>query len=383
MAELLIDSTRLVVRLLKRRLPTGVDRVCLAYVRQYAATARAVLQRGHFGVILPQSLSRQLFATLLEPDQQIVRRTVGVLLRSICQARAPPCPGSILLNVGHSGLEQPHYAAWLRRRQLRPIYMVHDLIPVTHPEYCRPRERERHERRMETVLHTASAVVTNSRVTLQALGAYAAGRGITMPPALAAPLAGAALQAGRSSRPLPEPYFVMLSTIEPRKNHWTILQVWRRLIERLGAQAPRLVVIGQRGWECQNVVELLDRCPVLRGFVIQKSDCSDVELGSYLGHAQALLFPSFVEGFGLPLIEALSLGVPAIASDLSVFREIAGDIPDYLDPLDATGWMNGIDSYRDSRSRARTTQLQRLTKFKAPTWLAHFEQFEQLLGQVC
>src|SRR5205807_2089715 len=80
--------------------------------------------------------------------------------------------GSMLLNIGHSGPEQPQYVAWLRRRGLRPVFMIHDVIPVTHPEYCRPPERQRHMRRLDAVLRTASAVITNSRATLRALSEY-------------------------------------------------------------------------------------------------------------------------------------------------------------------------------------------------------------------
>src|SRR5580698_988440 len=97
-----------------------------------------------------------------------------------------------------------------------------------------------------------------------------------------------------------EPYFVILGTIEPRKNHWLLLQVWRRLVERLGDRTPRLVVIGQRGWECENAVDMLERCEELRGVVTELPACPDVELTSYLRHARALLFPSFAEGYGMP-----------------------------------------------------------------------------------
>jgi glycosyltransferase involved in cell wall biosynthesis len=197
--------------------------------------------------------------------------------------------------------------------------MVHDLIPVSHPQYCRPNEALRHERRIATVLRTAAAVVTNSSATLLELSAFAVSRGFSMPPSVAAPLAAAAFpDSGGERRPIAQPYFVMLSTIEPRKNHGMILHLWRRLIGRFGDSAPQLVIIGQRGWECGNVIDMLERCPVLRGRVVQRTGCSDPELANYLRHAQALLFPSFAEGYGLPLIEALSLGVPAIASDLPV-----------------------------------------------------------------
>src|SRR5256885_8786071 len=68
--------------------------------------------------------------------------------------RERSCAGSMLPNIGHSGPEQPQYVAWLRRRGLRPVFMIHDVIPITHPEYCRPPEQQRHIRRLDAVLHT-------------------------------------------------------------------------------------------------------------------------------------------------------------------------------------------------------------------------------------
>jgi glycosyltransferase involved in cell wall biosynthesis len=384
MSDLLIDSTRLVTRLMRGKAPTGIDRVCLAYVERYAPVARVVLHRGPFGIVLPRAPSMQLFSMLLRRGNSSGTQTGDAVVKSpLVRSGSSRHSGSLLLNMGHSGTERPGYADWLRRNRLRPIFMVHDLIPVTHPEYCRPLEAAKHARRMETMLRSAAAVVTNSRATLQALSEYADSRSLPMPPAMAAPLACPAFCGEQRSRPLAGQYFVMLSTIEPRKNHWLILHVWRRLIERFGEQAPRLVVIGQRGWECENVLDLLERCDTLRGFVIEKPGCSDAEVENYLRHAQALLFPSFVEGYGLPLIEALALGVPVLASDLPVFREVAGDIPEYLDPLDGKGWMDRIESYCSPQSRRRAAQLRRISRFRVPTWEAHFELFEGLLEQVC
>jgi len=378
-----IDVTRLVARLMKGRLPTGVDRVCLTYVQRYANRARAALHRGRFNIILPGAASRQLFALLLEPPRNLTRRVVALVAKAALFAwRDRSCAGSMLLNIGHSGPEQPQYVAWLRRRGLRPVFMIHDVIPVTHPEYCRPPERQRHMRRLDAVLRTASAVITNSGATLRALSEYARSRGLAMPPTIAAPLAASAFSADSEQRPLAEPYFVMLSTIEPRKNHWMILQVWRRLVELHGAAAPRLVIVGQRGWECENVLDLLERCESLRGFVLEKSICSDSELVAHLRHARALLFPSFVEGYGLPLVEALNLGVPVLASDLPVFREIVADIPEYLDPLDAIGWMKCIESFSEPNCPLRAAQLRRMSKFAPPTWAKHFALLEQLLRKV-
>ncbi len=67
------------------------------------------------------------------------------------------------------------------------------------------------------------------------------------------------------------PYFVVCSTIEPRKNHLLLLHVWRELVRRDGADAPKLVIVGSRGWKFEAVAALLDRSPALRGHVVEVS----------------------------------------------------------------------------------------------------------------
>ena len=164
----------------------------------------------------------------------------------------------------------------------------------------------------------------------------------------------------------------MLGTIEGRKNHLIILNLWRKLAARLGGDAPHLVIIGQRGWESEQAVDMLERCTPLRSLVTELPECGDAMLCAYLEHARALLFPSFVEGYGMPLIEALDQGTPVIASDLPVFRELVGDIPDYLSPIDGLGWLAAISDYAQPDSAQRAAQIERMRGYRAPDWGAHF-----------
>jgi glycosyltransferase involved in cell wall biosynthesis len=129
-------------------------------------------------------------------------------------------------------------------------------------------------------------------------------------------------------------------------------------------------------------MDLLERAAHVREHVIELPRCSDVQLATYLHHAQALLFPSFAEGYGLPLVEALSAGTPVIASDLPVFKEIAGDIPDYLDPLDGLGWLSLIEAYSATGSAMRDAQKARMRQFVSPSWQQHFEQVDALLEKL-
>jgi len=379
--ELLIDVTRLLARSLEGKLPTGVDRVTLEYVRHFQACSHAVVRYGWRWVILNQRDTQRLFDALLSQHRHlasVVRWYVG---RSYL-LNWRRFPGAWLLNVTHSGLENSGYAEKVSQLGLRAVFFLHDLIPIEYPEYGRSGESGRHQARLHTMYTSGRGIMLNSEATQQSLDAFARRRSIALPPCKIAPLAPAGLPRSESDPPLSDPYFVVLGTIEPRKNHLLLLHVWRQLVEEMGSEAPTLVVIGQRGWECEQVIDLLERNELLKEHVIEKQHCSDAELSNWLGHARALLFPSFAEGYGMPLVEALAMGVPVIASDLAVFREIAGVIPEYLDTLDGPGWKRMIKDYAKTGSAMRTAQCARMVGYDVPTWEQHFARVEEFLETI-
>ena len=381
---MLIDISRLLGRAGQGRLPTGVDRVILAYVARWGGQAEAVLQKGTWRRMVPQAESQALFALVQNPPADFSWQ----LGRLIARACVPPWPsqdakGRAAFYLGHSDLDRPGFAHWLHKTHQKPVFFVHDLIPITHPEYCRAGETQAHTQRMRLALQVGAGVVANSQATLDSLAVFAQQQNLPMPPAVVALLAPAPLPVPDApKRPMAAPYFVVLGTIEPRKNHLLLLHVWRELVGLLGPDAPHLVVIGQRGWECENVVDMLERCSALHGHVHEVGHCSDAQLAAYLAHAQALLFPSFTEGYGMPLAEALMAGVPVIASDLPVFGEFAGDVPQWVSPLDGVGWLRAVMAYTDSQHPERLAQLDRLRAWRAPTWDDHFEVVEDFLERL-
>ena len=379
-APILLDVTRLVWRRWKGRLPTGVDRVCLAYLRHFGPSAQAVVQHEKFRGILDQGASQELFALLGGSGWRFKAGMILGGLGNFAQVTSRG-RGRAYLNIGHTGLNSPGLAQWVQDRDVKPIYFVHDLIPITHPEYCRSQEADKHRERMRTVLTTAAGVIGNSQATLDELGAFGQAEGLPSPPTLAAWLGMEPLVASRAS-PFPRPTFITVGTIEARKNHMLLLDVWSRIIDKLGMDAPQLLIIGQRGWEAEPVFDRLDRDAKLRGHVLEMNECSDAELAAHMSAARALLFPSFTEGYGLPMIEALGLGVPVIASDLPVFREIGGAIPEFIDPVDKDSWEAAILDFAKTGSDAREEQLRRITSFRLPTWSDHFEAVERWLASL-
>ena len=370
--DYLIDVSRLVWRYWSRRLPTGIDRVCLAYLEHFGGRAQAVVQRNGMHFILSRSASERLFRVLLSREPVSRLRLIRALATGVVRLRRKPRRADLLyLNVGHTGLNEPSLPGWISANRLRAIYMVHDLIPLTHPQYCRSQEAEKHARRMDNVLTSAAGVIGNSRATLDELADYAATKGLPMPPAVAAWISGPPPRGCVGTPPLAKPYFVILGTIEGRKNHQLLLDVWEQLVAERGDEAPVLVVIGQRGWEAEIALARLDRIADFNGCVLRFDRCGDDELATWLGGARALLMPSFTEGFGLPVIEALQLGTPVIASDLPVFREIAGDIPAFLEPGDAKAWRRAIESLVDGESE-RARQVSAMRSYRTPIWTDHF-----------
>lgn len=378
---MLIEITRLLDRAMQGRRPTGVDRVGLAYVMHFRERARALVRFAGRWVVFAEADSQRLFDWVIAPVAKSAFRICWLAGKNYVLNCLPPAAGSILLNTGHSGLDGHDYGARVGAYRLRPLYFLHDLIPVAFPEYGRAGEDARHRRRLETMLMTASGLIVNSSATGREFDAYASRLGVTAPPWVAAHLAPPAFPPHAAERPMREPYFAVLGTIEPRKNHLLLLNLWRWMGANIGQHVPRLVIIGQRGWECEQVVDMLERCALLKGSVVELSECDDAALATWLAHAQALLFPSFAEGYGIPLVEALSLGTPVIASDLPVFRELAGDIPEYLDPLDGIGWRQAVLDYTAADSPRRSAQLARMAGWKAPSWEEHFAVVEAFMDR--
>lgn len=289
-----------------------------------------------------------------------------------------PEPGQIYFNIGHTGLDDDGLAIWIVRHGLRAIHLIHDLIPIEAPEFCRVGEADRHIRRMTNALVSASGIIGNSQATLNALRDFAGRHDLPSPAMVAAWLAGDTLPIDAPALTKDHPFFVVVGTIEGRKNHLLLLRVWKRLVERMGDDAPQLILIGQRGWEADSVFAMLDRCPALRGIVVERGRCDDGELAGLLKGARALLMPSFAEGFGMPVVEALRLGTPVIASDLPVFQEIASTIPTFIAPHDGVAWERTILDFCGPASE-RARQVSAMSSYRAPDWPGHFEIVEKWL----
>jgi glycosyltransferase involved in cell wall biosynthesis len=274
-------------------------------------------------------------------------------------------------------LENAEFIARLKRAgDVKLVYVIHDIFLTRYPEFFPAKDARHNRRRMENAARYADTIVFNSDDTRRTFIDSFAGTGLAGE-AIVAPL-GVPLEA-RSTRPSQQsaaPYFVQIGTLEPRKNHELILTLWQRLRDALGEGTPKLILIGERGWKNEKVVDMLEHGAALRGIVEERGRVPDREMFEILAGARALLLPSIAEGYGLPLAEALAAGTPALCSNIPALREVGGDVPDYFGPFDSAAWEAAIVDYADEHSPRRRAQLERLQHWRAPTWDDHFRRVD-------
>lgn len=290
-------------------------------------------------------------------------RTYG-LARGLDPTRNAPA-GSIYLNASHFPLDWPSHVAWLRmRRDVRPVFFIHDILPILHPQYFWRSEPARHARRLALLAELGAAAIVTSEIVAGELREAMAARGrFDLPIYRAAPPVKPVFLKPFEGCPKPfdSRYFVVCGTIEPRKNHLLLAAVWRRLVEKYGKATPKLVVIGKRGWHCEEIVAALKH-PALDGIVVEASALDTRAYRALLAGACALLSPSFAEGFGLPLAESLAAGTPAIVSDIPSHREVGKGAPVYLGPENAIDWLDTIESFMETDAPARQATLERVMR---------------------
>jgi O-antigen biosynthesis alpha-1,2-rhamnosyltransferase len=168
--------------------------------------------------------------------------------------------------------------------------------------------------------------------------------------------------------------YLAVGTIEPRKNHALMLDAFDRLWSE--GKRTRLVIFGRLGWRSDALSRRIRAHPEFGKRLVWFESGTDAELDQAYRRASALIFASSCEGFGLPLVEAMQYGLPVLASDIAVFREIAGDYPTYFS-LDAERPLDG--ALRRMETAAAAGALARLPP---RYWISWAESSRVLLERV-
>ena len=385
-----LDITRLVTRVDGGPL-SGIDRVERAWLKALVdrGVPHHLCSRTTLGWLVVGNQSSQRVLDWI--DRPASLPTPGLLARLVANPRRTPALEAALrgmaaarlratglaewladagkgggwwLSVGHMNLNEATLGA-ARRGGLRVAAMIHDTIPIDHPEWSGKGAPRRLAGQIAAAARHADLLLTPSQAAARDLTRH-------LPPGsasriLPAPLGIEVKVAEPSLLPAgfdPErTNFVALGTIEPRKNLALLLDIWDGF-QRKGTHPPILHVIGRHGWACEGVMTRLAGHDTISAPVFHHANLSDGAVAALLDHATALLAPSRAEGFGLPPAEAALRGLPVVATDLPVTREVLGDYPTYLAADDVAGWSAAI--------RGLAAAPEKRTPVRLADWTAYF-----------
>lgn len=238
-----------------------------------------------------------------------------------------------------------HFPNFIRPplRRGRSVVTIHDVSFLRHPETLEARNLAYLRKCIRNTLDTADAVITDCVTIADEIHErFGTPRERLHPILLGIPAdwpapPAATVEAFRATRGLHRPYLLHVGTLEPRKNHAFLLEVFDRLSDFDGD----LVFSGSRGWKDQPILDRIARSP-FRDRIRLLDFVPDSELPSLYAGAELFLFPSLYEGFGFPPLEAMRCGVPVLASPGGSLREVVGTGAEILEIDDPDRWVAAI-----------------------------------------
>ncbi|MDQ1563447.1 MAG: hypothetical protein QOI14_398 [Actinomycetota bacterium] len=266
-------------------------------------------------------------------------------------------------------------------RENQTAITIHDVVPWTHPETLTPRGVRWHRAMAARAHKYADAVVVDTHAVAQELSEYfdfgdrirvvsaAVGSALKLP---------VDAEARAIGLKLPERYLLAVGTLEPRKG----LEPLIKALALPQTQDLPLLIVGPEGWGDVDVSSIARAAALAEGRVRTLGYLSDADLAVVQSRATAFVFPSLAEGFGLPVLEAMSLGTPVIHSDIPAVVEVAADAGIMVERGDAAGYperladaIGMVASDDELRERLKYLGIDRSHAF---SWRASAEKVWQL-----
>jgi glycosyltransferase involved in cell wall biosynthesis len=295
---------------------------------------------------------------------------------------------SVLLSGGLDWDTKDLRGLWRLKKEIgfRYIAILYDLIPIMLPHYVVPGYVEKLTDYFGELAWVADKLMCISSATERDLRAYCEANGVPCPETEVFALGGEFDPTERFDNEddgsLPHDlegkrFALLVSTIEPRKNHRVLYEAWDYLMRhsRLDRAEHRLVFAGRQGWAVEDLVREIKMNPAVRDSILLLGSVSDAQLNTLYRSCAFTLLPSHYEGYGLPLAEALAHGKFCIASEAGSLSEIGGDLVYRIDPRDTVAWANAIAHYIQHPSEVAEREALIQSHYVPVSWDESARQF--------
>jgi glycosyltransferase involved in cell wall biosynthesis len=259
------------------------------------------------------------------------------------------------------------------------VQVSHDLLPITAPQFS-GHATESLSNYNKHVFPISSLVLSVSEATKKDIVTWLTAENLTIPPIEVFRLGEdfTKLKAEIQSDPdcvsagvQGKDFILSVGTIEARKNHAILYYVYK-LAKARGISLPKLLIVGRRGWKTDDIYGFITEDPDTKDSLVPLHDIGDAELSWLYDNCLFTVFPSQCEGWGMPIAESITRGVPVITGDVSSMAEVAPGYAVNFNPNSTDELLGAIMSMLDSKTREK--QISIIKKYKPTTWDDSFKQ---------
>jgi glycosyltransferase involved in cell wall biosynthesis len=357
----------------RRALRSTIDHMPIGFRRRLPHHSRAAMKRAGNDVL------------------SLLRDTASVFKRARAREEAEPQVTSQIELDQHDTVlvlgkiwDEPALVTWLSAQatisRCRVLYVVYDLIPVFQPHLFGPQLFTRYAEYLFEACTTGAGLMPISQCTRRDLERFCGELLIHPPPTevirlgdevpVTNPRAVSGLQPGR--------FILTVGTLEVRKNHALLYDVWK-LGAAKGVALPKLVIVGRPGWLLNDALYLMHNDPETKDKIVFFHDLSDNELVWLYENCLFTMYPSVYEGWGLPVAESLQHGKVCLSSAAAAMPEVAGDLIDYFNPYDSGECLELVAGYLD-RTRLGEAERRIRSGYRPTRWEDTFEQVRRFVN---
>lgn len=294
-------------------------------------------------------------------------------------------PGDTLFIMADWHGNQPEFVPHLLSLQSSGIKLVqisYDMLPIITPQYS-GHATQTFTNYVTKVYPLCDLIFSISRNTRDDIANWLKAHNLNVPP-IATIRLGDDFKKSELKRPniekLDQERFILcVGTVEARKNHTLLYYVYKLATQR-SMDLPPLVVVGRRGWLSDDIYEMMTVDPEVKDKLIFMHHTSDEELAWLYSNCLFSIYPSFYEGWGLPIAESIAHGVPCLASNTSSMPEVAGNLIDYFSPTSSDECLAAVVNLLNPAVLQEARE--RIEAYRPTSWDETFKQVSEAVGKI-